>query len=62
MAFNKDGVYAETAVLVALMDDDDDQAVAMLKEFMKGELIYLRQAFFSGICQIDDLLARGDHA
>ena len=58
----QDGVSAETDVLAALLNDEDDRAVELLKQFMSGELASLRAAFFSGICQIDDLLKRGDHA
>lgn len=43
---------AEGLVLAALLDEDDDRAIELLKLFMRGELVHLRQAFFSGMAQI----------
>lgn len=42
--------YAETAVLIAVMDEDEDAAVARLREFTPTELVtfedQLRQAIY----------------
>lgn len=52
----------EAVVLVALLNDDLEKAHELLSEMYRSELRELRQAFFIGTAEIDQLIKDGHHA